>query len=133
MFGELPGETFAYPAKRSALGAFSARRSAYRKVTDYRMLAHRQPRHCPHCSKPLTPARYGVAVSAKAIRILDALEAAGANGVSVTDLCRACYGNHTSLDTLRSYISALNRVLAPAGVAIRSDRCVYRLMIRRCA
>jgi hypothetical protein len=98
------------------------------------MLAYREPQFCPHCSKPLTPVRYGVAVSALAVRILDALEHAGAAGIAAADLFHAAYGDHhrrADLGTLRSYVSALNRVLAPAGVAIRSDRCIYRLVTRR--
>jgi len=98
------------------------------------MLAYRETQFCPHCSKPLTPVRYGVAVSALAIRILDALDHAGAVGVTASDLLNVAYGNRNAradLGTLRSYVSALNRALAPAGVAIRSDRCIYRLVTRR--
>jgi len=93
------------------------------------MFESREAQLCPHCAKPLQPVRYGIAVSAMAIRILDALDAAGPRGVSAADLFQVAYGNRgAKFGSLRSYVNALNRALAPSGVAIRSDRFVYRIV-----
>jgi hypothetical protein len=93
------------------------------------MLALRETRRCPHCAKPLSPIRYGVPVSAFAARLIDIIERGGVVGVSNTDLFKAAYGGRdgASLDTMRSYISTLNCLLAHGGVAIRSNRHTYRI------
>jgi len=94
----------------------------------------REPQLCPHCSKPLQPVRYGVAVSAMAIRILDTLDAVGAAGVAADELFKVAYGNKRFNPVrLSSYVSALNRALGPNGVAIRSERCIYRLTRKQAA
>jgi hypothetical protein len=89
----------------------------------------REARRCPHCAKPLTPIRYGVPVSVFAARLIDTIERGGSAGVSNTDLFKAAYSarDGASMDTLRSYISTLNCVLAHGGVAIRSNRHTYRI------
>ena len=94
-------------------------------------MIYREARLCPHCSKPLTPIRFGASISPFAARLIDTIERAGGAGVSANDLLKAVYSDRrANLGTLRSYISALNVALAPRGVAIRSDRSsTYRIIV----
>jgi hypothetical protein len=99
------------------------------------VLIYREARLCPHCAKPLTPIRYGVSVSPFAAQILDTVEQAGAAGIGAAELLKSAYGDSSgaSIGTLRSYISALNCVLRASGVAICSQRRIYRIGLRESA
>lgn len=88
---------------------------------------------CPHCNEPLQPLRYGVPFGPLAIRIIDAIDGAGAIGISTADLFRAAYGsrNGATVERLKSYIGSINAALADKGYAIRIDRTTEHVMVRR--
>ena len=98
-------------------------------------MRERRVRYCPHCRKPLQPMRYGVPFGPKAARIIDTVAHAGNTGVSTTDLVTAAYGasSRDTINSLRTYISAINRALAASGVSIRGDRRAYRIIARQWA
>jgi hypothetical protein len=68
-----------------------------------------------------------------AARIIDAIEAAGAAGISTPDLFRAVYAsrNGAKIERLKTYISTINTALAVGGFAIRIDRASGRITMRR--
>ena len=89
---------------------------------------------CPHCSQPLRPSRYGITFGPLAIRIIDAIERGGRDGVTIADLSVAIYpGQRHAVVRLKNYIGLINHELAKRGVAIRiADGCA-RIGIRRAA
>ena|SRR6187401_489433 len=93
-----------------------------------------QPRLCPHCARPLQAVRFGVAFGPLAARIIDAIETTGARGITGTELAAATYGDagSASIFRLRTYVSAINRILSQHGSAasIRGNRRVYRIILR---
>lgn len=71
--------------------------------------------------------------------ILEAVQAAGSEGISAVDLMRLAYQGRIGLPdprTLKSHISQLNDALADTDIAIRSARLKgqtprYRMVTRR--
>jgi hypothetical protein len=75
--------------------------------------------------------RIGVPLTAVKAAIFDAVERAGANGITAAQANDAVFDGRTSLANVRMHVLQINEKLARAGVRIRSDaplRGRYRLV-----
>jgi hypothetical protein len=98
------------------------------------MLAGERKATCPHCGRAWGGIRHGVTFGGIAVRIIDAVERAGPDGIESDALLELVYGNRPSKrDALKSYVYAINDRLAEVGCKVRiyaGRQCVYRLVKR---
>lgn len=67
---------------------------------------------CPHCDRPMGGLRYGVRFGEQATRIIDAVKAAGIDGIKYDALFARVYADRASKRTaLKGHIFRINQML----------------------